>query len=134
PTALVFVTLLILVVRPASVWLGLLGTSATREERTLLSFMAPHGIVAAAVTSIFALELEHATEEAVLASRQTDLPPLETLELEANAERLTALVAEASDLVPLVFVTIVVTVAVYGLGVGRLAERLGLATTTPNGI
>ncbi|GGK72097.1 cation:proton antiporter [Ornithinimicrobium pekingense] len=134
PIALVFVTLLILVVRPASVWLGLLGTSATREERTLLSFMAPRGIVAAAVTSIFALELEHAAENAVLESRQIDLPPLEALELEANAERLTALVAEASDLVPLVFVTIVVTVAVYGLGVGRLAERLGLATTTPNGI
>lgn len=134
PTALVFVALLILVVRPASVWLGLMGTSATREERTLLSFMAPRGIVAAAVTSIFALELEHAAEEAVLASRQTDLPPLEQLELEADAERLTALVAEAADLVPLVFVTIVVTVAVYGLGVGRLAERLGLATTSPNGV
>lgn len=134
PTALVFVALLILVVRPASVWLGLLGTPATREERTLLSFMAPRGIVAAAVTSIFALEIDTAAEEAVLASRQFGLPPLEALALEAEAERLTALVAEAEHLVPLVFVTIVVTVAVYGLGVGRLAERLGLATTSPTGI
>ena len=34
----------------------------------------------------------------------------------------------------MVFVTIVVTVTVYGLGVGRLAERLGLATTNPQGV
>ncbi|WP_289016887.1 sodium:proton antiporter [uncultured Ornithinimicrobium sp.] len=134
PTALVFVTILILVVRPASIWLGLAGTSATREERTLLSFMAPRGIVAAAVTSIFALELEHAAEEAVVASREGGLDPTEVLRLEAEAERLDALVVAAADLVPLVFVTIVITVAVYGLGVGRLAERLGLATTTPHGV
>ncbi|MFB9733056.1 cation:proton antiporter [Ornithinimicrobium kibberense] len=134
PTALVFVTILILVVRPASIWLGLAGTSATREERTLLSFMAPRGIVAAAVTSIFALELEHAAEEAVVASREGGLDPTEVLRLEAEAERLDALVVAAADLVPLVFMTIVITVAVYGLGVGRLAERLGLATTTPHGV
>ena len=134
PTALVFVALLMLVVRPVSVLLGLLGTSATRQERTLLSFMAPRGIVAAAVTSIFALEIEHAAERAQLAARAMDAPPEEALRLEAEAERLAALVVDAADLVPLVFVTIVVTVAVYGLGVGRLAERLGLATTTPNGV
>lgn len=134
PTALVFVTLLILVVRPASVWLGLLGTEATREERTLLAFMAPRGIVAAAVTSIFALEVEHAAQAAREEAARGGETPLETLALEAEAERLQTLVESAVDLVPLVFVTIVVTVAVYGLGVGRLAERLGLATTTPNGV
>jgi NhaP-type Na+/H+ or K+/H+ antiporter len=135
PTALVFVTLLILVVRPASIWLGLLGTSATREERTLLSFMAPRGIVAAAVTSIFALEIEHAAQEAAAEVAEAGgRTPQELLQLEAQAERLSALVVESADLVPLVFVTIVVTVAVYGLGVGRLAERLGLATTVPNGV
>ncbi|WP_162802964.1 cation:proton antiporter [Ornithinimicrobium avium] len=134
PTAVLFVALLMLVVRPASVLLGLLGTSATRKERTLLSFMAPRGIVAAAVTSIFALEIEHAAERADLEASALDVTPQEALRLEAEAERLAALVVDAADLVPLVFVTIVVTVAVYGLGVGRLAERLGLATTTPNGI
>lgn len=134
PTALVFVVLLVLVVRPASVLLGLLGTEASRQERTLLAFMAPRGIVAAAVTSIFALEIEHAAgtarEEAALGGAD----PQETLALQAQAERLELLVVESADLVPLVFVTIVVTVALYGLGVGRLAERLGLATTTPNGV
>ncbi|WP_122262923.1 cation:proton antiporter [Ornithinimicrobium cerasi] len=134
PTALVFVVLLILVVRPASVWLSLLGTEATRAERTLMAFMAPRGIVAAAVTSIFALEIDHAAERAAEKADLGGETPLETLALEADAERLQALVEASADLVPLVFVTIVVTVAVYGLGVGRLAERLGLATTTPNGV
>lgn len=134
PTAAIFVTLLIVVVRPASIWLGLLGTSATRQERTLLSFMAPRGIVAAAVTSIFALELEHAAATAAEEAAMRGLDPSEQLALEARAEQLALLQVQAADLVPLVFVTIVVTVAVYGLGVGRLAERLGLATTTPNGV
>ncbi|RIK14701.1 MAG: sodium:proton antiporter, partial [Acidobacteria bacterium] len=73
PTAAVFVVLLVVVVRPASVLLGLIGTSATRQERTLLSFMAPRGIVAAAVTSIFALEIEHAAEQAALDARALDV-------------------------------------------------------------
>lgn len=134
PTAVIFVVLLLLVVRPASVFLGLLGTEATREERTLLAFMAPRGIVAAAVTSVFALEIEHATDEARELAALGGETPQETLALEASAERLEQLLLASADLVPLVFVTIVVTVAIYGLGVGRLAERLGLATTTPNGV
>ena len=134
PTALIFVALLILVVRPASIWLSLIGTSATREERTLLSFMAPRGIVAAAVTSIFALELEHVAAEASLKASHGGETAQETLALQAHAEHLLALQEQSAQLVPLVFVTIVVTVAVYGLGVGRLAERLGLATTSPTGV
>lgn len=116
--ALGFVAMLILIVRPVSIWLGLMGTETTRKERLLMSGMAPRGIVAAAVTSIFALELEHAAE---------------TVTGERSAA-LVRLAEEAEAMVPLVFVTIVVTVAVYGLGVGRLAERLGLATTNPQGV
>lgn len=116
--ALGFVAMLILIVRPVSIWLGLMGTETTRKERLLMSGMAPRGIVAAAVTSIFALELEHAAET-ITGERR---------------EALVQLAEEAEAMVPLVFVTIVVTVAVYGLGVGRLAERLGLATTNPQGV
>lgn len=118
PTAMVFVALLVLIVRPASVWLGLLGTNATLRERHLLSGMAPRGIVAAAVASIFALELEREAKQAG----------------GARSEALQALAAEAGSMVPLVFVTIVMSVAIYGLVVGRLAERLGLATTNPHGV
>ena len=46
---LIFVALLVLVIRPASVLLGLVGTETTRQERTLMAFMAPRGIVAASV-------------------------------------------------------------------------------------
>src|SRR5690606_33291653 len=83
--------------------------------------MAPRGIVAAAVTSIFALEFRHAAE---VAGADGD----------ARAADLARLAAEADELVPLVFLLIVCTVAFYGLGVGRLAERLGLASTSPQGV
>lgn len=119
PQALAFVAMLVLVVRPVSIVAGLWGTDTTRQEKLLMAGMAPRGIVAAAVTSIFALELEHA-------ARVTDGS--------ARGERLAALAQEAESLVPFVFVTIVCTVALYGLGVGRLAERLGLATANPQGV
>lgn len=132
PQAAIFVAALILIVRPVSVFLGLLGTGATREERVLLACMAPRGIVAAAVTSIFALELDHAAQEASQAALEASGAAEDSLLLEAS--RLTGLAQGAEELVPLVFVTIVATVAIYGLGIGRLAERLGLATTTPYGV
>ncbi|CAM4041854.1 sodium:proton antiporter [Janibacter anophelis] len=119
PTAGLFVLALVLVVRPVSVALGLLRSGVTTQERRLLTFMAPRGIVAAAVTSVFALELSHAAEGVA--------DPEHAAELELLAH-------EAERMVPLVFIVIVATVAVYGLGVGRLAERLGLASTSPQGV
>ncbi|MEL7240494.1 MAG: NAD-binding protein, partial [Planctomycetota bacterium] len=62
-----------------------------------LSWMAPRGIVAAAVASVFSLAL---IEEGI---------------------------DEAKLIVPYVFLTIVVTVAVYGLSATLVAKRLGLA-------
>lgn len=119
PVAGVFVLVLVLVVRPVSIALGIRGTAVTGRERRLLAFMAPRGIVAAAVTSVFALELSHAAEGVA--------DP-------AQAARLELLGEEAARMVPLVFLVIVATVAIYGLGVGRLAERLGLATASPQGV
>ena len=115
PKALLFVLLLVVVVRPVSVLAGLWGTRVTRQERVLLACMAPRGIVAAAVSSIFALSF-------VQRARESGEPGLEHL------------ATQASQLAPLVFVVIVCTVAIYGLGVGRLAERLGLASPSPQGI
>jgi NhaP-type Na+/H+ or K+/H+ antiporter len=115
PQSLLFLALLVAVVRPASVLLGLWGTKTTREERALLACMAPRGIVAAAVTSIFALELHHVADD-------------------SGSPQLEHLADQASKMVPVVFLTIVGTVAIYGLLVGRLAERLGLASTSPQGV
>lgn len=135
PMAALFILGLILIVRPVSVQLALLGTDTTRQERTLMTFMAPRGIVAAAVASIFALEFHHAAtdiRDRGIELRQSD--PEQAARLGSFAETLGGLAEQVDQLVPLVFLVIVSTVAIYGLGVGRLAERLGLAATTPRGV
>lgn len=132
PRALVFFLLLVVVARPVSIWLGLWGTKVTREEKGLLSFMAPRGIVAAAVTSIFGIEFTHAVER--MRTRAAEATGEEAELLGQRADNLAVLAAQTTELVPLVFLVIVLTVALYGLGVGRWAERLGLATTSPQGI
>lgn len=111
---LLFVAAMILVVRPLSVLLGTLGTELNWREKTFLAFLAPRGIVAAAVASIFALEV------ALAPSHGSDLPE--------------NVLADAAQLVPVTFLVIVVTVAVYGLAASPLARLLNLAAPSPQGI
>lgn len=132
PYGLIFVAVLVFLVRPVSILVGLWGTPVTRQERTLLSFMAPRGIVAAAIASIFGLEFLHAAERTAQAAAQASGDEAEALQVRADS--LMDLATQAEGLVPLVFFVIVCTVAIYGLGVGRLAERLGLATSSPQGV
>jgi NhaP-type Na+/H+ or K+/H+ antiporter len=98
-----FVLILILVARPLSMFLCTIGTSLTRAERIFLCWMAPRGIVAAAVTSVFAIQL-------------------------ANHGH-----ADAELMVPVTFLVIGLTVLIYGLTAGPLAKRLGLAIANPQG-
>ncbi len=51
---------LMLVVRPLNIWIGTAGSDLSTKEKTFLSWMAPRGIVAAAVSSLFAQELARA--------------------------------------------------------------------------
>lgn len=132
PRALVFFLLLVIVVRPVSIWLGLWGTKVQRRERTLLSCMAPRGIVAASVTSIFALEFARAAAQ--ISDQAAKATGTDAANLAHEADRLNQLATQANDMVPLVFLLIVGTVATYGLGVGHLAERLGLAASSPQGV
>ncbi|MDN5895004.1 MAG: cation:proton antiporter [Nocardioides sp.] len=132
PQAAILLALLVVVVRPVSVLVALAGTKVTREEKSLLACMAPRGIVAAAVTSIFALEFAHSAETARQAAASAS--GAAKVELSARADDLARLADQVSEIVPLVFIVIVATVAIYGLGTGRLAERLGLASTSPQGI
>lgn len=114
---LMFLVVLILVVRPASVFLANLGSDRTTfREQLFLALLAPRGIVAAAVTSVFALQITGAAK--------------------ANPENKTyiALAGEAGELVPLVFIVILGTVTFYGLLAAPLARRLGLSDTNPTGI
>ena len=46
------------IARPLSVWCCGVGTSLTKQDKWFLSWMAPRGIVAAAVSSLFAIKLE----------------------------------------------------------------------------
>ncbi len=55
-----FAAVLILVVRPASVWLSTIGSGLSLAERGFLAWFAPRGIVAAAVASVFAIRMEEA--------------------------------------------------------------------------
>ncbi|NQU23154.1 MAG: sodium:proton antiporter, partial [Candidatus Nealsonbacteria bacterium] len=95
----VFLAVLILVVRPAAVFLGTIRAGLHWRERLFLAWIAPRGIVAAAVASVFALRMD-------------------------NAEQL----------VPVVFLVIVGTVAVYGLTAAPLARWLRIADPNPQGI
>lgn len=57
-----FLALVIFVARPLSVMLSTMGCGLPMNERLFLSWLAPRGIVAAAVASVFALELGDANE------------------------------------------------------------------------
>tara|TARA_R110000850_G_scaffold75381_7_gene164420 strand:- start:104 stop:1900 length:1797 start_codon:yes stop_codon:yes gene_type:complete len=106
--ALLFLLALILVVRPISVYVSMLGNKAvSNKEKLFLSLMAPRGIVAAAVSSVFALEL---------------------------AQTGGAFAEEAARIVPLTYTVIVGTVTFYGLLAGPIARKLGLASKNPQGI
>ena len=56
--SLFFLAILVLVARPVSVWISCLGSGLSTKEKIFLSWMAPRGIVAAAVSSVFALRLK----------------------------------------------------------------------------
>ena len=98
-----FVLLLMFVVRPVSVLACTLGSSLRWQERVFLSWMAPRGIVAAAISSVFALLLSDAGFE------------------------------QAEQLVPITFLVIASTVLVYGLTATHLARALGVSNPDPDG-
>ena len=52
-----FLVVLLFVIRPAAVFLATVGSKLTYAERLLLAWIHPRGIVAAAIASLFALEI-----------------------------------------------------------------------------
>lgn len=57
--SLAIIAVLVLVARPATVLASTIGTGLSWRHRGFLMVLAPRGVVAAAVASLFALELEH---------------------------------------------------------------------------
>jgi NhaP-type Na+/H+ or K+/H+ antiporter len=63
-----YVVFLVLFVRPAAVLVSTLGSSLSQKERIFLAWLAPRGIVAASVASVFALRLGESGEGLVPAT------------------------------------------------------------------
>ncbi len=93
----VCVFLLMIIVRPISIWIATMGRELDLKEKVFLAWLAPRGIVTAAVASLFSIRLEQAG------------------------------ILGAGRLQGLVFLTIVMTVGIQGLTAKPLANRLELA-------
>ncbi|KPP99278.1 sodium:proton antiporter [Marinobacter sp. HL-58] len=89
--------LLMLVARPLSIFLSAIGTSLNWRDKLFLSWIAPRGIVAAAVSALFAFQLQKLGYES------------------------------AGALVPLVFMLIIATVTLQSLTARPLAKLLKVA-------
>jgi len=98
------VAAMMLAVRPLAVLLAMLGSNVSWRDRLLLAWIAPRGIVAAAVAGVFAPEMAAAGY------------------------------ADAQLLVPVVFAMVFATVLANGLTLGWLARRLGLASSARQGV
>lgn len=101
--AIILLLIMQFIARPASVWLSSIGSTLNWREKTLLSWIAPRGIVAAAVSALFAIRLEEAGHEA------------------------------AAILVPLTFVVIIGTVVLQSATSRGLAKLLKVAEPAPSG-
>ncbi len=104
PRALILIAILVIVARPVAVWLSTIGSGMQRNDRQFLAWMAPRGIVAASVATVFSQTL-----------------------IDEGA-------GEVPELVPVVFATVIVTVALYGLSATWVARRTRVAKIQPNGI
>jgi NhaP-type Na+/H+ or K+/H+ antiporter len=99
-----FVAAVLLLVRPATVWISTIGSGLTWRERTLVGWIAPRGIVAVAVAGFFG-------------------PAMVDLGYQ-----------DAALLVPLTFAIVFVTVIAHGFSIGWLARRFGLSATGKPGV
>lgn len=102
--AAALIATIIFIARPLMVWIATLKTGMDWRDRLLVGWIAPRGIVAAAVSGAFAIELANAGYE--------------------GARMLTALV----------FGLILATVVLHGFSMGPLARWLGLASHKRNRI
>ena len=92
----VCVFMLMVIVRPISIWIATIGRDLNLKEKIFLAWLAPRGIVTAAVASLFSIRLEQAG------------------------------ILGAGRLQGLVFLTILMTVGIQGLSAKPLANKLEL--------
>jgi NhaP-type Na+/H+ or K+/H+ antiporter len=97
----VTVLLVVLAARPVVVWLSTLGSSYSWQQKALIAWVAPRGIVAAAVSSLFAIRLEETGH------------------------------AGASTLVALTFLVIIATVLLQSVSAKPVTRALGSLKPSP---
>jgi len=102
--SLALIAAILFLVRPLAIGLSTIGAGMTWQERVLVGWIAPRGVVAAAVAGVFG---------PALAAKGY---------------------AGGELLLPLVFALILVTVVVHGFSLGWLAKRLGLSATGEGGL
>ncbi|MFO7756436.1 MAG: sodium:proton antiporter, partial [Bacteroidales bacterium] len=102
--ALIFLLVLVLIARPLSVFISSIRSNLSLREKMFVSWMAPRGIVAAAVSSVFALKLENDG------------------------------IAQTEYLVPLTFMVIIGTVLIYGTTSPLAAKLLKISQSDPQGV
>lgn len=103
-SGILFLVILLFLIRPISVFVSTINSKLNIKEKLFIGWMAPRGIVAAAVSSVFALKL-----------MEINLPQIEYL-------------------VPVTFLVIIGTVIIYSLTSPQLAKLLGLSQSNPQGI
>ncbi|MBI3959229.1 MAG: sodium:proton antiporter [Chloroflexi bacterium] len=101
--SLLLLAVVIFVIRPINIQVSAIGSKLTGKERLFLSWIAPRGIVAAAITALSAFRLQELG------------------------------LAEAKILEPLVFLVIVGTIVLQGGTAKWFAQRLGVAEAEPQG-
>ncbi|MGO2622128.1 MAG: cation:proton antiporter domain-containing protein [Psychrobacter sp.] len=101
---LVLLAIVMFVARPLSVWASSIGSNLKTNEKLMISWIGPRGIVAAAISSLFAIRLQ-----------EYDIQGVELL-------------------VPLVFLVIIGTVMIQGLGAKMVGNFLGVREPETNGI
>ncbi|MBH0063818.1 cation:proton antiporter [Psychrobacter sp. SZ93C1] len=101
---LVLLAIVMFVARPLSVWASAIGSNLKTNEKLMISWIGPRGIVAAAISSLFAIRLQ-----------EYDIQGVELL-------------------VPLVFMVIIGTVMIQGLGSKVVGNLLGVREPETNGI
>lgn len=99
-----FVLVMLFLVRPLSIWISTIRTELTMPEKTLVSWIAPRGVVALTVSGYFTTVLLN--------------------DGYADAELLTALT----------FALVFITVCAHGFSIGPLAKKLNLASNQLPGV
>lgn len=99
-----YIALLLFVVRPLSVWVSTIGADLTWQERFLTGWIAPRGIVAVAVTSLFGATLSEMGNP------------------------------DGDRMVALAFAVVFITVILHGFSLSPLAKALGLSSSATPGL